>query len=142
MNNISLIGRLVKDPEVKALSEKKVANFMIAVDREYKDADGQKVSDFIPCLAWSPVAEIIEKYFKKGTPIGIVGRLESRSYTDSAGNNKTFYSVNAQRVDFIQSKNSSNNAAPVAPKKQIDTTVDDDSNLPFPIPGEDDEPPF
>lgn len=149
MNNIALIGRLTRDAEIKTLSTgKKIANFTVAVDREYKDADGNKITDFIPCLAWSPTAELIEKYFKKGDAIGIVGRLESRDYTDKDGNHKTFYSVNVMRVDFIQGRSNTNNsAAPVAPQKKIDPNVNEegvieDDSLPFQIPDADEDIPF
>ena len=151
MNSIALIGRLTKDPEVKTLSSgKTVANFTVAVDREYKDADGNKVTDFIPCLAWSPTAELIGKYFSKGSAIGITGRLESRDYTDNNGDHKTYYSVNVMRIDFIQGRNNNtenNTTAPTAPKKKINPSVNEEGDyapedLPFPIPDGDEDIPF
>ena len=159
MNNISLIGRLVKDPELKNLSGgSSICNFMLAVDREYKDSNGQKVTDFIPCLAWSPAGKVVAQYFKKGDLIGCVGRLESRSYETESGEKKTYYAVNVNKVDFIQGKsgNSNSNAraeqaapqAPQAPQKKIEPSsstseIADDYNenvtfdeldLPFDIP--------
>ena len=66
MNNCNFVGRLTKDPEAKSTaSGKGVVNFSIAVDR-YKDAQGNKVTDFIPCTAWDPTASLISRYFKKG----------------------------------------------------------------------------
>ena len=137
MNNCNFIGRLTADPEIKTLgSGKNIANFTIAVDREYKDGSGNKITDFIPCIAFDPTASLLDKYFHKGNLIGVSGRFESRSYEDSNGNKKIFYSIMVNHIDFIQGKSS--DAAPVAPRKQIETAEDTDDSyngLPFPLEG-------
>lgn len=104
MNNCNFIGRLTKDPELKTTANgNKYINFSIAVDRGYKDSKGDKIVDFIPCIAWDPMASTIAEYFKKGNLIGIVGRMESRSYEDN-GNKRTAYSIVVVSLDFIQGK--------------------------------------
>ena len=139
MNNCNFIGRLTADPEIKALSsDKSLANFTIAVDREYKDGSGNKITDFIPCIAFDPTASLLAKYFHKGNLIGVTGRFESRSYEDSNGNKKVFYSIMVNHIDFIQGKSESKpqEAAPVAPRKQIEPAEDIDdgyNGLPFPL---------
>lgn len=104
MNNCSFVGRITKEPELKSTSNgKNFCNFSIAVDRGYKDSQGNRIADFIPCLAWDPTASLITKYFTKGSLIGISGRMESRSYEDN-GTKRTNYSILVNNIDFIQGK--------------------------------------
>lgn len=136
MNNCNFIGRLTTDPEIKATNTgKSLANFTIAVDRDYKDGNGNKITDFVPCIAWDPTASVVSKYFRKGNLIGITGRFESRSYEDSNGNKRIFYSILVNHVDFIQGKSSGNaqESTPVAPQKRIEPEDDYEDGLPFPL---------
>lgn len=139
MNNCTFIGRLTMDPEVKTTSSgKALINFSLAVERDYKNADGSRPVDFIPCIAWDPVASIITRFTHKGDKIGITGRFESDNYMDSNGNKKTFYRILINQVDLIQAKSESKpqEAAPVAPRKQIEPAEDIDdryNGLPFPL---------
>ena len=85
MNKIFLIGRLTKDIEVRfTQNEKKIGNFTLAVNREYKNADGEYETDFINCLLFTNV-DTVEKYTKKGDLISVMGRLQNRSYEDKEG---------------------------------------------------------
>jgi single-strand DNA-binding protein len=112
MNSCNFIGRLTKDPEAKSTANGKVfCNFSIAVDRGYKDSQGNKLVDFIPCTAWEATSNLITKYFHKGDLIGINGRLESRAYEDN-GAKKTSYSVLVNNIDFIQGKNETKEPKP------------------------------
>lgn len=107
MNNCNFIGRLTKDPEAKRTTSGKVfCNFSLAIDRGYKDAQGNKVTDFIPCVAWDNTANLVTQYFKKGNLIGVTGRMESRSYDDN-GTKRTNYSILVISIDFIQGKSDS-----------------------------------
>lgn len=82
-NDVRLIGRLTKDPVQKQTQSGKVVDsFTIAVDRNYKDANGNRQADFIPIVAWGKTAEIVSKYCKKGKQIAIQGRLQTRTYED------------------------------------------------------------
>lgn len=94
MNNVSLTGRITKDPELKTTpSGKNYLMFTIAVDRGYKDAQGNKLSDFIPCVAWNSQAEFISKYVKKGNLIEITGTIQSRSYQNQQGETRVIIEV-------------------------------------------------
>ena len=94
MNNVSLTGRITKDPEIKYTPNNNgYVMFTIAVDRGYKDKDGKKQSDFIPCVAWNSQAEFISKYVKKGNLIEITGTIQSRSYQNQQGETRVIIEV-------------------------------------------------
>lgn len=134
MNNCCFIGRLVRDPEAKVTaSQKTLCTFTIAVDRGIKDAEGNKITDFIPCVAWSPTADLITKYFHKGHFIGVNGRFESRLGEDSNGNKKTYYSIMVNHIDFIQGKSESKPQEPEPPRAEPTEEPEEDLDLPFPI---------
>lgn len=104
MNNICITGRLTTSPEIKTTtSGVSVCSVSIAVDRDYK-VNGEKATDFIPCIFWRGTAEFIGKYFKKGDMIAVVGSLESRKYKDKDGNNRTVWEVKADKVNFCGGK--------------------------------------
>lgn len=105
MNKVELVGRLVKDPEVKLTSNQtKFCSFTIAVDRRYKDANGQRQADFISCVAWKQTAEFIQKYFHKGNRIGICGSIQTRNYDDQNGQKHFITEVLAEEVEFVESQ--------------------------------------
>ena len=105
MNKIILLGRLVKDPEIKYTpSEKCVAQFSIAVNRPTKNADGQYEADFINIVAWNKTAELIGNYVHKGQRILVEGRLQIRSYTAQDGGKRSVTEVIADRVEFIETE--------------------------------------
>lgn len=101
MNNISLIGRIANDLELKTTTnDNYFINFTIAVDRKYKDKDGEKQTDFINIVAWKNLADTISKYFSKGKLIGINGTLQANSYVDKQGEKKYNYEVLAENITF------------------------------------------
>jgi len=102
MNRVILVGRLTKSPDVKnTTTGKAVANFTLAVDRRFKNKDGQKEADFINCQAWGKTAEIIGQYTAKGSQAGIVGRLQVRSYDGTDGQRKWVTEVIVDEFNFI-----------------------------------------
>lgn len=104
MNNVSLIGRLTKDPELKTTqSDLPVCRFTVAVDRTYS----KDQTDFINCIAWRKTAEFISSYFSKGQRIALTGSIQTGSYTDKDG--KTVYTtdINVNNVEFCESKKKS-----------------------------------
>ena len=105
LNNITLVGRIVKDPELKQ-TQNGVAylNFAIAVERDYAGADGNRITDFLDCKAWKGTAEFIAKWFKKGSWIGLTGSMQTDSYTDKDGNNRKAVYCNAKTASFVGSK--------------------------------------
>ena len=107
MNNICIIGRLCAQPEIKkTTSGVSVCSVSVAVDRDYK-VNGEKATDFIPCVFWRGTAEFVGKYFSKGYMIAVVGSLESRKYKDKDGNNRTVWEVKADKVSFCGGKKES-----------------------------------
>ena len=104
LNRVTLMGRLVADPELRSTaSNLSVCSFRIAVDRDYKKGD-QKETDFIDIVAWRSTAEFVANYFKKGRVIAVDGRLQIRPWEDKDGNKRFATEVVADNVYFGDSK--------------------------------------
>ena len=103
MNKIVLLGKLIKDPELKTIEngEKSFTRFIIAVDRNFKSADGTRKADLIPVTIWGRKAEVICKYMTKGSYISLSGRLRTGSYEDKEGNKKYIAEVVAEDFKFV-----------------------------------------
>ena len=107
MNKVILIGRLTKDPEVRNTSNQTAfCNFTIAVDRRFKDQNGQRQADFISCIAWRQTASFIGSYFRKGSKIAVVGSLQTRTYDDNNGQKRYVTEVVVDEVEFADSASS------------------------------------
>ena len=105
MNSICLMGRLTGDPELKTTQNGvSVTSFSVAVDRAYRSKDQERQTDFINCVAWRNTAEFICRYFQNGQRIALQGSLQSRSYTDKNGNNRTVFEVVVDNAFFAESK--------------------------------------
>lgn len=106
MNNVTLVGRLTRDPELRYITgtEKAVANFAIAVDREFSGKDGKKEVDFIDIQAWGKQAENCANYLGKGSQVAIQGSIRIDTYQNQAGENRKSFRVNANRVQFLCTK--------------------------------------
>lgn len=133
MNNVSIVGRFVRDPEVRYTpSQVAVARFTVALDRPFAK-EGEQSADFISCVAFGKTAEFIEKYFTKGRPIGITGRIQTGSYTNKDGVKVYTTDVVADRVEFVGNKDS--NGSKPAPVDEPDIPEGfaqlDDEDLPF-----------
>lgn len=87
MNKVILIGRVGKDPETRSVNEKTVANITLATSKSYKNSTGDRVTntEWHRLTAWSPIADIFEKYVKKGDQIAVEGEIQTRSYDDNEG---------------------------------------------------------
>ena len=104
MNNYTLIGRLVKDVELKeSENKKKYAYLTVAVDRTYKNGDGEKITDFIDMIVWNELAERVNEYCHKGDLIGVNGRIETRMI-EVEDHNEKVTSLVCDKVTFLQSK--------------------------------------
>lgn len=104
MNKVLLIGRLTKDPEKKSTDKgTSVVSFSVAVQRKYKNADGNYDADYINCVAWRTTADFIANYFTKGQRIGVVGSLTTRSY-EVEGKKRFVTEVNVDEAEFVESK--------------------------------------
>ena len=106
MNNVVLIGRLTKDVELKYIqgTGTPVANFAIAVDREFTGKDGKKEVDFIDIQVWGKSAENCSNYIGKGSLVGIQGSIRIDLYQNKEGENRKITRVNASRVQFLDTK--------------------------------------
>ena len=105
MNVVCLLGRLTATPEQKTTqSGVSVTSFSVAVDRTYQPKGAERQTDFINCVAWRNTAEFICRYFQKGQRIALQGSLQSRSYTDKNGNNRTVFEVVVDNAFFAESK--------------------------------------
>ena len=108
LNKIFLQGRLVADPELRhTQSGIPVASFRIAVDRDYKNQNGEKETDFINIVAWRGIGEFVSRYFYKGRMAIVVGQLQIREYTDRDGNRRYATEVVANNIYFGDSKKDS-----------------------------------
>ena len=144
LNHITIMGRFTRDAEMrKTGSGNSVANFSVAVERDFKNDAGEKETDFIDCVAWRGTADFISKYFRKGSMAVISGRLQVRSWTDDAGNKRKSAEIVVENIYFGESKKdslatgSTGSFAPAAPviaePTQTDFALldDDDAQLPF-----------
>ena len=130
LNEIILMGRLTRDPELRhTQSGTKVAYFALAVDRDYKDASGEKETDFIDIVAWRGTAEFVSKYFTKGRMAVVKGRLQIRDWTDKDGGKRRSAEVVAESVYFADSRKA--DAAPQAPDPDWMYGNEDGGELPY-----------
>ena len=108
LNQIVIVGRLVKDPELKETEGgKKVTNITLAVPRSYKNSDGEYDTDFINCTLWTGVAETTSEYCHKGDILGVKGRIQTRSY-EKDDEMKYVTEVVAEKVSFLTNKKADN----------------------------------
>lgn len=144
INNVVLVGRLTRDPELRFTSNgAAVATFNLAVNRNFKNGDGEREADFVNCVIWRKPAETLANYAKKGTLIGVVGRIQTRNYENQQGqkvfvtevvcdNFQLLESRNQneqqQNVDNFSSQSQTGNTEPFSGSSQIDINDDD---LPF-----------
>lgn len=104
MNNVQLVGRFTRDPEVRYTDGgTSIARFSLAVDRRYK-SDGGPTADFPNCIAFGKTAEFIEKYFRQGMRIGATGRIQTGSYTNKDGVKVYTTDVVVENCEFVESK--------------------------------------
>lgn len=102
MNKIIIIGRLTKDVEMRfTQAGKAVANFTVAVDRQFKNAEGEKETDFIPVVVWGKLAENCSNYIGKGRLVAVSGRLQIRSYENNEGQRRYVSEIVADEVEFL-----------------------------------------
>ncbi|TGE34004.1 single-stranded DNA-binding protein [Desulfosporosinus sp. Sb-LF] len=105
LNRVVLIGRLTKDPELRYTPNGvAVANFTLAIDRNYKNAQGERDADFIPCVVYRQLAELVANYLAKGKLAAVDGRIQVRSYTSQDGQKRWVTEVIAEDVRFLSPK--------------------------------------
>jgi single-strand DNA-binding protein len=129
MNQGAWMGRLTADPKLETTpSGVEYCRFLLAIDRGSKDKDGNKLTDFLPFTAWRKTAAFIEKYFRKGDMLAVIGSVHSRNFRDQEGKDRISYNIEVDHAEFCGGK------------RQDAQTY----NAPFQggIPGADDEMPF
>lgn len=139
MNKIILIGRVTKDIELKiTASGTEVADFSLAVTRNFKNADGEYEADFINCIVYGKLASTISTYVRKGDRLAVEGRIQVRSYQNSEGKNIYVTEVVVSNVDFLEAKKSEPKEEVSILKEEVDPFAHkevqleiNDDNLPF-----------
>ena len=105
MNNVSLVGRLTKDVELRYTpSNVAVATFTLAVNRNFKNENGEREADFINCAIWRQQAENLANWAKKGALIGVTGRIQTRSYDNQQGQRVYVTEVVAESFQLLESR--------------------------------------
>ena len=106
MNKVILMGRLTRDPEVRYTQTNNtlVASFSLAVNRRFVRQGEERQADFINIVAWSKLGEFCSKYFKKGQQVGVIGRLQTRTWDDDQGQKHYITEVVAEEAYFADSK--------------------------------------
>lgn len=130
MNKVILMGRLTKDPEVRYTQTNNtlVASFTLAVNRRFVKQNEERQADFINVVAWSKIGEFCSKYFEKGQQVGIIGRIQNRSWDDDQGQKHYITEIIAEEAYFADSKKDNST--------QVDNNLSDfgissDDDLPF-----------
>lgn len=128
MNHVTIIGNLTRDPEIaETPTGVTVCKFAVAVNRKYKDDNGEVVTDFFNVVAWRGLAENCGKYLAKGKKVAVVGTLQNRSYTDKNGVTRYVTEIIAEEAEFLTPRAEEQPKA--EPKAKL-TEVEDDG-LPF-----------
>lgn len=131
MNKCILIGNLTKDPELTTTSNGvAVCRFAIAVSRRYANAEGERETDFLNIVVWRSLGENCHKFLKKGSKVGVVGNIQSRSYDAQDGSKRYVTEIVAEEVEFLSTKQNEDQ-----PKSSNDEVAKlqpiDDDGLPF-----------
>lgn len=107
INRVVLVGRLTRDPQSrKTPNGKSVTSFTVACDRRGQKVEGQPTADFINCVSWNKVADVVAQYTHKGSLVGVEGRIQTRNYDDQSGNKVFITEVLADSVQFLEPKGS------------------------------------
>jgi len=129
MNKVTIIGNLTRDPEIaETPTGVTVCKFAVAVNRNYKDDNGEVVTDFFNVVAWRKLAETCRRYLAKGKKVAIVGTLQNRSYTDRDGVKRYVTEIIAEEAEFLTPR--SEDQPKAEPKARL-TEADEDDGLPF-----------
>lgn len=142
INQVTLVGRLTKDPELRATTDGvPVTHITLAVNRHYKNQQGQIEADFVQCTLWRKAAENTSLYCRKGSVVGITGRIQSRHYDNHEGKRVYVTEVVAESVQFLGKKVTETvptvqavQAVQTVPTVQAVSTVQSGSTMPSPAP--------
>ena len=134
-NRIILIGRLTRDPELRYVpSGAPVASFTLAVDRPFRDQQGNRETDFIDIVAWRKLAEQVSQYMSKGRMVAVEGRLQIRSYETQDGQKRKVSEVVADGIRFLdraRTAPSGETPAPAPAHEEAAPSGPEDEDVPF-----------
>jgi single-strand DNA-binding protein len=131
-NRIILIGRLTRDPELRYVpSGAPVASFTLAVDRPFRDQQGNRETDFIDIVAWRKLAEQVSQYMSKGRMVAVEGRLQIRSYETQDGQKRKVAEVVADGVRFLDRGKTAGPAETPATAEAVPSGATEDEDVPF-----------
>jgi len=143
MNKVVLIGRLTRDPELRYTgSNTPVATFSLAVNRTFTNQNGEREADFINIVVWRKQAENVKNFLSQGSQVAVEGRIQTRTYDDQNGQKRYITEVVADNVEFLGSKNSSNNTSNSGSSKDAEPTPYDFGDMPEPKGTDVDSNPF
>lgn len=132
LNKIIMAGRLTKDPELRKAGETPVCSFRIACDRDFKNKDGEKETDFVDVVVWRKMAESVAKYFTKGRMAIVVGRLQIREWADREGVKRYNTEIVADNVYFGDSRPKGQDGDTAQPPEDFVPDFNEaDGELPF-----------
>ena len=138
INKVILVGNVGKDPEIRHIETGSVAKFPLATTERYKNKAGERTekTEWHNISIWSPLSEIVEKYVHKGSRLYIEGRLQTRSYEDSAGNKRYFTEIVGREMLMLDSRSDSDTPyssaqAPTEATPEEPATADEADDLPF-----------
>ena len=132
MNNVVLVGRLTKDPELRYIpgSGTPVATFTLAINRDYKNKDGSTPVDFIPVEIMGKPAEFVANYITKGRLVGVQGSIRVDRYDTPDGEKRTFTKVSGRSIQALESKSKATKDE-TPPQSPTEFTAVDDDDVPF-----------
>ncbi len=132
MNKCILVGNLARDPELTTTSNGvAVCRFSIAVSRRYANSDGERETDFLNIVVWRNLGENCHKFLKKGSKVGIVGNIQSRSYDATDGTKRYVTEIVAEEVEFLSTKSQDGDAPKTSNEEVTKLQPIDDDGLPF-----------
>lgn len=136
INNVVLVGRMVKDADLRYTPQNQaVATFSLAVNRNFKSQNGEREADFISCVIWRKQAENLANWAKKGTLVGIEGRIQTRNYENAQGQRVYVTEVVAEKFQVLENKNTQmnrengNNQAPAPSQGGYNSAEDQTPNF-------------
>lgn len=116
INRVVLVGRITRDPETQQTNTGiPYVRFTVAVNRPFKDQNGERQADFINCVAWRQQAEFLSKFVKKGNQLAIEGRIQTNSYQDASGNNRQAFDILVESVSNLEPASKNDGYQPQPP---------------------------
>lgn len=132
VNHVILIGRITKEIEMQyTQSQKEFVKFNLAVNRTFKDANGERQADFISCIAWGHQAIFLNVYCSKGNQVAVEGRIQTGSYDKDDGTKVYTTDIIVSNVVSLEKRNDNNTQQPAAHTPILATPPVDDDDLPF-----------